>query len=177
MYFLLIERANEMKLNKYQKEAFVSAVMQDIPSVDYVEQFRVLVQGDALSQLPDAIKLIVKDTNLSQYITLTYVYLDGCRCMGRVAIFNCQGAYKCSDEIRAKCLELHDLFEAQNEARHNIRYKLESAISSVSTLKQAKQLMPDLIKYLPQEHEKTTQPPAITGLSDDLRLLGLVLPK
>ena len=55
-----------MQLMNYMRDAFISAVMQDVPSIDHTEAIRKLVYEDLVSQLPPEVKKVyLNDKTLS----------------------------------------------------------------------------------------------------------------
>jgi len=160
-----------MKLSNYIRDSFVRAVMQDVPTVDHSEEARKLIQADAFAQLPKPIADIVKKGELTDYLNSHYYYVDDCRCLGTVSVYNLRG-FEVGDDTRAKVEALHAAHEADKETRNALESKLKAAIYSVTTLKAAQDLLPDLVKYLPTETADTVGVPAVANLVADLKASG-----
>jgi hypothetical protein len=163
-----------MKLTKIDREAFVKAVMQDVPRIDYQEQIRALVQNDAISQLPEPVRKIAKTKHLTEFLEAHYFYLNGSRCVGGISVRGPQGSYKPSEETQQEAIRLHDLYEAQRDKRNQLEQQLEAAIGACTTLKVAKERLPEFEKYLPQDRDGTgnINLPTTTHLVDALSAAG-----
>lgn len=160
-----------MNLNKYDRRAFVAAVIADIPTVDYDEQIRSLVRKKALEYLPKGLRgLIEKDPDIKRHIEQKngwfggiYVYV-----MGDVAV-----ELKNDPALIEECDKLERLRVEQAERIAEIKSKISGVIDSCRTLKQAKQKLPEFEKYLPTERGVTgvTNLP-VANLVADLSKLG-----
>jgi hypothetical protein len=157
------------KLTRYQRDAFIRAVMKDIPEIDYLEQFRKAVQADAYATLPPVIKAVV-DADLAEFLDDFYYHHPGASCMSNVHHNHYE--YKPSADVAAQFDELHRQHSEQRDARRAIEGKLRSAIYSCNTLKQARELLPELAHHLPVETTMTAQVPQVAGLVADLTKAG-----
>lgn len=162
-----------MRLTKNHKEAFVKAVMQDVPHVDYKEHAR------------DRIKKLVADARKRAGVDkMDDERLDSCF----VAFTNGKG-YSEGTAIIARGLTVREVKEIQNDAqaralidKHNeqktARTELEAAvraaIAGCTTRQQAKKLMPEFEKYLPTEHSTgiDRSVPAIANMAAKLTAAG-----
>lgn len=165
-----------MRLTKYDKEAFVRAVMQDIPQIDYKQMLRIKILNANTEKLPPAAKALLcstKDEHLikrekHEYAAhdergLTYVWCDTYPTDGwQTEAFN-----KEITEIVQKARE-------QDAAREAVETKLTGIIESCSTLKKAHETLPEFIKYLPQQRSSTGvgNLPAIANIVADLSKMG-----
>lgn len=138
-----------MKLNKWQKQAFVNAVMQDIPSVDYLEDFRAFVMKEGLKTLPKEILAIHNDPKTIGYLDKQSQWFSG---LSTVYYYAVLGWLPKEDEaIKLAREDSETKILAQAERCREIKAKLQGAINSCSTLKQAETLLPEFIKYLPKD--------------------------
>jgi len=160
-----------MRLTKFDKEAFVRAVLDDVPQIDYNEQARKVAMADVIARLPQKIQDIWKDNNLRGFIScqrwlnmpgrlhgLTTPYADG----------------EQAPETEAQLKELAGLYDAQCDSLRKLETNLEGAIGACSTLKKAKEVLPEFEKYLPADRDGTgvSGLPAIANLVSDLMQAG-----
>jgi hypothetical protein len=162
-----------MKLTKYDRQAFVKAVMADIPQIDYREQVRKLVYEDSIEQLPKCLQEAARDEKAKQYIQTTTVYV-----MALSNSFSVFGQrhhdYKLSTKIAKKLEELKAAHTEQKAKLDAVERKLTASIEACTTLKMAKERLPEFDKYLPQDRtpEKGAYLPAVANLVADLSTLG-----
>jgi hypothetical protein len=140
-----------MKLTKDDKQAFVSAVMDDVPQIDYNELARKLIMDWAIAKLPDYVKRAydegwVETKHVSTPGLLSYVYAP---LQERV----------CQEDMPAELwAQLEVLADAMKEQKEKLRQLNESVAASItgcSTLKQAKERLPEFEKYLPADRDGT----------------------
>ena len=160
-----------MKLTKTDKDAFVVAVMNDVPSVDYTSQARVLVTADAASKLPKNVRAIWDNNETRGFIR--------CDIYFRAAGFNTSFSipyvdYAPSVAMAKKLQGLADKNQAQRKQRDDLRDKVNAVISGCTTLKQALDRLPEFAKYLPTERGTTgvSGLPAIANVVADLSKAG-----
>ena len=160
-----------MRLTKHHKEAFVNAVMQDVPMVDYDEQAEKLITDEARNDMPQPVRDVFDNKDLRKY--LQYSYHSTLGYLRSVHVYQHEG-WQVNEQATAKLRKLSELKNEQNHKRRQLKEKLSGVINSCTTLKQAQDLLPKFIKYLPAESETagTKNLPAITGLVTDLTELG-----
>jgi hypothetical protein len=141
-----------MRLTKTDKQAFVTAVMNDVPEVDYNEICRKEVTAWCDARMPEEVKAVMK--KYPEWINQTYfstpyglsnvsivapesIYTDGC------------------GEFGTRLHELARLKKLQDEQRGDMKRKVEAMIEPCTTLKQAKERLPEFEKYLPKERTGT----------------------
>lgn len=134
-----------MRLTEGMRDSFVKQVMDDVPSQDYDEQRRQLVQADAIAQLPPKIRAIYKDPALCDFITQRNVNIEG-------HYISVPGYdYHISNEIAAECRKLEKLDEGQDTQRGELRAKLRGVASSVTTTAALLTALPEFEKYIPKD--------------------------
>ena len=162
-----------MKLTSYHRNAFVRAVIDDIPKIDYSEEIRTAVQNYALSKLPVEIKAIWRNNQLRGFLKTRTGYFGGVH-----VEFPCWSDNSRSDgneiENSKTVSALIAKATAQRVAIDEVQRKVSSAIHSVTTLKNAKELLPEFAKYLPLESDPPSKfaPAVIANLSAELVALG-----
>jgi hypothetical protein len=163
-----------MKLTKIDREAFVRAVMQDVPKVDYMEQARKLVLDDSIEQLPPQLRQFALDKNTSAFIrTDTYYSWHGFN-QSFTVFAGRGGAFSLTKKSQTAYDKLVEQYKAQKEQREALKERIQAVIAGCTTLKMAKERLPEFDKYLPQEREgsKTPNLPAIANIVADLTKLG-----
>lgn len=154
-----------MKLTKSDRDAFVRAVMQDVPMVDYNQMVRDLILEASQAALPDVIQQNWKE--VEPYLAKIFLWTpEGIS--GSVLAYGtpqANGTYASSafPQIAERLKTLSAQARQQTSEREVTKRELSTAISACTTLKQARERFPDLVKYLPAEREptKTTNVPAI----------------
>lgn len=144
-----------MRLTNQIRDAFISGVMRDVPSVDYSEQIRKLLCEDIEAQLPPAVLAIYKDKALCGYVNKSWSSFDT-----GVSV-----TYPWSDNItpsitaptREKVAELGRLSKLQSAARNDLQRKLKNVAYSVTTRKALVQALPEFEKYLPEDEAKAVR--------------------
>jgi len=145
-----------MRLTKADKSAFVAAVMDDVPQVDYHEMVRKVVQQWCFDALPEKLKPLVK--RYPDYFDMKYVCTP----------YGCPGVYCiCPPELShyklenehpdkwARLVKLGELHMAQASAHSEFRTKVQGLINTCTTLKQAQERLPEFVKYLPADRNPT----------------------
>ena len=159
-----------MRLTKSDKDAFVLAVVQDIPKIDYQEQARAMIYEDSIAQLPAKVQAIARDKTLSHYLEMGNHWHNP---FGSVRVFEPRGTcYNSTKEVQAKVIELSKLHNEQEARLDEARAKLRGAIEPCTTLKIALERLPEFEQYLPKQQEKTIHLPSIANLCADLATLG-----
>lgn len=142
-----------MKLTKFMREAFVRAAMQDVPSVNYNEQARELVQKAAKDMMPPAIQKLVKAGGVElAYIRTGYLSMPGC--LSNVGVYcrtDCPSLSELPADVQTQVRELEKAAKAQGEQRRDLQRQLEGAANSVTTRKALAELLPEFEKYLPAD--------------------------
>lgn len=157
-----------MKLTNADRKAFVRAVMDDVPKLDYDKAARNLVEQEVKENLPPGLRI--------EYDEHKHYFYDGFVGLpGTLANLHVHGAlnYILSGPLRELLLELDKEKCAQTEKLKELEGKLTALIGSCSTLKQAQATLPEFVKYLPQERKPTTPNlPVVSNIVADLTRAG-----
>lgn len=141
-----------MNLNKYDREAFVRAVMDDVPSTDYVTQMRDLGTKTAVASLPPEVQVVLEKH--PDYLERGSVGMPG-----RNSLYMVRPSYRILQdgypEVWAELVELESKNREQAARREALEAKLKAIIEGCRTLKQAKERLPEFEKYLPAERGVT----------------------
>ena len=159
-----------MKLTKYDREAFVRAVLDDTPQEDFDAKARAIVHAAAASRLPPKVKAVYDDSETRGFLQVSrYLAMPGS--LNNVYTYD---AFEWTDELRKKLDELAAKKSVQRATIRALSSKLTAVIGACSTLNQAKERLPEFVKYLPAERDGTgaTNLPAVANLVTDLVAAG-----
>lgn len=163
-----------MRLTNLHREAFVKAVLADVPFVDYDEQIRKIVYEDAIEALPAAVQKIARDPVLKDYLNTSYFYRSA-RLMPTVTVIaRDRDGYRLSATAEGKVNALLEL-KQQRKVRDDLENKLKAAIGACATRRSAAESLPEFEKYLPVDpggRPKSDYLPAIANLVTDLAAAG-----
>ena len=139
-----------MKLTKSDREAFVKACLDDVPSVDYHEVARTKAMAWAKARMPDCVaKTYELDTN---WINTVWVPMPGSICDVYLPVI---GEHDCIEKLDPdfwkELNELNVKNREQSKTQQKLREELTGAIAQCSTLKQAQERLPEFVKYLPAD--------------------------
>lgn len=159
-----------MKLTNTIRDAFVRAAMNDVPSVDFEEQYSKLMTDDAVAHLPPAIRKLWDNKATRDYVHLTLV---GNRYGGFCAYVPGMSDYRPSSEATEKGTDLKAQKDAQEDTQSKLRANLKSAAYSVSTRKALAEMLPEFERYLPTDEATANRSvPAIANLVADFSKAG-----
>lgn len=161
-----------MRLNKYHKDAFVESVLQDLPSTDYDEIAQKLVRESLVEKMPAKVRAVYDDKDVRQWLRNDWVQMPG-----NLQNFYCisnLNTCKISEELEERLFELSQLKREQSSKKAAFKSKLEAAINSCQTRKQALELLPEFEKYLPKDTSSTgvSNLPAVCNLVAELVQAG-----
>lgn len=164
-----------MRLTNIDRDAFVKAVMDDVPSVDYKEQARVAIQRKAVDLLPPKLKALHKEfgawfkhhhmwSTPGDIGTVTIVAHDEKETRQQMK----------ADTAFWQSIEKIAKDHATQEAAHReLEAKTKAAIYACTTLKQAHERLPEFAKYLPLLDAAVDRTvPVIANLVADLTAAG-----
>ena len=148
-----------MKLTKYEKEAIIRSIMQDVPTKpDNV--LRAEMQTAFVAGMSDVIKKLYKTHPKALKTESVSSWDSGLSYRTEFIVGD-------ADVNKAMIP-----FKAQKEAKDSAQSKLSAAINGCSTLAQLKKLLPEFISYFPSETEPTKNLPAVANMVADLSKLG-----
>lgn len=143
-----------MRLTKEDKQAFVRAVMDDVPSVDYDEQVRTRLKEWGFSALPPILKAAASE--FPDYFETRYIPTP-IGCPGAFVICPPHLCGPCFEravpEVWAELVVIGEKQIAQSKAHAELRSKVTALINSCTTLKQAQERLPEFAKYLPANRD------------------------
>ena len=158
-----------MRLTNKHRCAFVAAVMADVPSVDYTEKVKALVNAALFKAAPATVKKLYKEDP-------SWLAPRGASTpAGHVYTPLVPPDFKREKflPMLAQCKVLAEKLKAQEEERTTLQRKVWAMIRGCTTLKQAQERLPEFAKYLPQPPDSgTPNLPTTTDVLDSLTKAG-----
>jgi hypothetical protein len=169
-----------MRLNNSIKQAFIKSVLDDSSLVDYNTQISDRVKQYFYQIAPAEVKKVYDNPKTKKYVGQNCVSLYyGSEYLGWFS----------SPLIPMDCVvtdmdflaEIDYLKKQENEQqkkRWDLETKLRGVIDSFTTVKTAREALPEFAKYLPEiDGSRCKTLPAIAGLVADLQNIGWKTPK
>ena len=166
-----------MRLIKSQKEAFVRAVIQDIPVIDFNQQCREIMEKSLKKIIPKNIQ----DFSAKNQGWIGLGYYSTPASFSNFAFImpdsydnEWKNSYIVRDkdaEAWQKLIELGNLAEEQKQKIKQVQRQLQVVIDSCTTLKQAVEQLPEFKKYLPSEEQPSKNLP-VANIVSELNALG-----
>lgn len=161
-----------MRLTTAVREAFVASVMADVPKIDYVDRAHKLINKRLDETFLNTTGVTRKELIDSGWIPCQYVYLpDGFDNAYLVCPGNDWLERKLPD-LWTEISALGALKVAQEKARDALREKIYGVALSVATTKALSELLPEFVKYLPPEPDKSRLLPAVSNVVADFMAAG-----
>lgn len=162
-----------MKLTSYMREAFVRAVMDDVPEVDYREKAEEAVTVFVVSLMPPAVAAIWNDKALRPYLGQErYSFYRDCHWTLTAPWFSAPEKVTGNPGLQALVSRLYASHMDQRTQREELMRKLKAAASGCSMVKQLKAMLPEFAKYLPEEAAPSKNLPAVANLVTDFMKAG-----
>ena len=164
-----------MKLTKYIRQAFVEAVMNDVPYVDYGSQAQALAEKTLLDIMPASIKKLLKDELVEPWLNREWMHMPRhfSNFAGYTTRSNNDIIAKQCPEVWGQINELHKLNEQQSEKMKQLRIKLQGCAESVTTRKALAEILPEFEKYLPEDQKEAIKTlPAVANVVADFAAAG-----
>lgn len=163
-----------MKLTNVIRDAFVHAVMDDVPSTDYDTQMRDLAVKKAIDRLPKKIQEAWKSEATRQFIKTGGIYVNHKMVQGIPGADSWNGfiGEEPPKDWFADLNELEALASKQAEERSELEQKVHAVAYSCTTRKALLEQLPEFEKYLPAEAPKASNLPAVANLVTDLLKAG-----
>ena len=161
-----------MRLNKYQKDAFVAAVMQDVPQIDYHEQKQAIVNEVVLDSMPEPVRAIAKNPAYAGWLGEQMYWVPG----GSVYAYSHSDGISIKEQYPKAWEKLEAIAEAEKahaEKIRALRAKLEGVAAGCSTRKALAEALPEFEKYLPAAPSETCKTlPALANIVTDFIQAG-----
>lgn len=157
-----------MRLTTIDRDAFVRAVLDDIPTTDYQDLYRKRMQEWGIANLPTVAKALHdKHPELLHREARRCVHYQYVTVIGRKDPNS-------DPQFVAEMRELKAAWEKQTAMIDTLSAKLRAVIGRCNTLKQAKERLPEFEKYLPQERDGVVlgSLPVVANVVADLTAAG-----
>ena len=152
-----------MKLNKYQKQAIVNTIMNDIPALD-VAAHKARIQGEIVKLMSPAVRKVYKEQPRALNTYCVSDLYDGSSWDSRNIIVG--------DITEEQVKKLLKPLRDEVDKRTQTYRKLTGVVDSCTTLKKLKELLPEFEAYFPTEEEPTKNLPAVANLVTDMMQMG-----
>lgn len=164
-----------MRFDNDDRTSFVLAVIGDVPQEDYDGQAEALVTEHFRDLAPECIREAVE--LCPDWVEDTYCLMPGTlrNFYSKFVPPSCGRTIDADYPAMWKKLEkMSRLNHAQNQKINALKQKVRAAISSCTTLKQAKERLPEFEKYLPAERlpAGTAGAPMVANVVTDLMNAG-----
>ena len=174
--------AAKTKLLKTQRDTMIARIVQDIPRVDYDAIKRDLVEEALHEQLPPAIREIVVNRELAEYIESHQIRIydadaeehegSGYRLYSRYHL----GAlyFRPSENLRKALADLCSSANTQRKAIKSAEAEVSRALNSCRTHEDVRERFPAFADYLPKKAPEPIRNAmvSITDPAEALRKLG-----
>jgi Nucleotide modification associated domain 5 len=159
-----------MRLTNYIRDAFVSAVMQDVPKVNYDEQIRAKYKEAMLALMPP--ELVGHYEKNKDWFNHGYRHVPGCHLSINVVCPD--GEHRDPKPEHQKQIDaLAEAYRNQRKTRTELQAKLHGVAYGCTTRKALAEALPEFEKYLPKEDEKPSKSlPALANLVADFTKAG-----
>lgn len=172
-----------MKLNKQNRELFITSVMNDVPEFEYQEQLQKIIEQDMIDSAPKEIKAALKCKVLRPLLidgtetwapsyTIRVGELSANRHNLKLSSIAICHTYVPSVACVPKIIDVYGAALKYHLDRSALRAQVTGAIEGCTTLKIAQERLPEFVKYLPVEAEKSAYLPAIANLAAELCKAG-----
>jgi hypothetical protein len=148
------------------RDAFINAVLLDVPKIDYASKIAKTILDDAIKQFPPSVAKAYKE--FPEYFENKGIYQEG---YGR--IYGPFGNKKLTEEGAAEVTRLNALNTEQYKLHANLSDKLHSVAYAASTRKALVEVLPEFVKYMPEvEAPLSRQVPVLANLVADFVQAG-----
>ena len=162
-----------MNLTKTDKDAFVRAVMADVPKIDYDEKARALLSAWDREAMPDQIRAIWDDVTLRRFLARDKYHSNLAGICSHSVV--CLSYSDLTPEQKGALAKLGEESVAQSVELNKLKGVMASTIAPFRTLAAARKGLPEeLHKYLPADRDATgvTNLPAVASPVDLLKAMG-----
>lgn len=156
-----------MQLTTITRRALVSAIMDDVPSVDYDQQINDLLMKASIAKMPPAVKKVYKSNR--DWIIEKRHHFDA---VGSVYLPLPEGE-GLPEAVHKELQRLGALRAEQNADRRDLQEKLRTVIEGARTDAQFRKMLPEFENYLPKNEDGADrQLPIIANLITDFVKAG-----
>lgn len=165
------------RLNNDMRDAFINAVMADVPEIDYEEKIRVVVNKAAHAALPAVVKKLLASEDTACFVNICGASLnrhnglpEGCYVSFRLPAKSDTHLDKLAN---AEAKPFISAWVEQVESRKALRAKLRAVAYHCTTRKQLADAFPEFERYLPADETAAIQNlPALANVVSDFVKAG-----
>lgn len=157
-----------VRLTNYMRQAFVSAVMNDVPQIDYRTQIQKYVEKEAAALVPEELRPMV--VKYPAWFSTRRYFFDA---WGSVYAIIPEEKVTFPESVKNEVRRLSRLHDAQAEARRELERKLNSVALGCTTKKRLEDSLPEFKKYLPADEVAACRSvPALANVVSDFVKAG-----
>lgn len=157
-----------MKLTNYIRDAFVEAVMDDVPKIDYRAEIERVALNAAVSDMLPKVRAVYDDKTTRDFIETHHHYFDECGGMYLPQL----KSWVIAPVVHAELKRLRKLQLEQEAQRDSLQSKLKGIAYGVTTRKALATALPEFEKYLPAEIETSRNLPIVANVITDFMKAG-----
>lgn len=169
-----------MRMTKATVKSAVNAIVAAIPTTDYVQLSVECLQQEVNKSLPRKVREVMEDKDTAHYLETHHTsgliptdgYVRTCYITGRVS-----DAVRNKVESSSKIVRFTNLNKAQEAMLKEARTKVFETLSAYTTVKAAREALPELAQYLPEVVKVKKNLPSPTGLITTLMESGFKFAK
>lgn len=155
-----------MRLTNTIRKAFIASVMNDVPQIDYQEQWRKVVTEACVAEAPKEVQTLWNNPDTRTWMNDRYIW--GCGTSVSIPASTGRPGVPASVKEQAKAIE--DQYDAQYDAQGTVRYELSTKLDGIAyscrTRKALVEMLPEFEKYLPTENQPTKNLPVANVVSE-----------
>lgn len=166
------------RLTETMRKAIATAVLNDVPKVNYHDTYRKVYEEECLRLAPEGIRRLIQEGTEDErdWLNVQYVHPFGAvdsfvtfapRRKGREDIDEHFGD-KAIRDLKWIMAEA----DAQREIRRELYDRVLGALRGCRTYRQVRERLPDLAGYLPDSEEKLKNLPVLSEVPEMLRARG-----
>jgi len=163
-----------MRLTNTIRDAFIAAVMQNVPSTDYKAEVDRLIRADVLAQLPPKVRAVAEDKDIRHHLNQCFIHPPGG--FGSVAVLAAEDTV-ITPTTRTILNLLWEKEIAQREQRQKLEQRLRACAYGVSTRKALAEMLPEFERFLPEDTPAANRSlPVVTGVVQEFIAAGFKVP-
>ena len=151
------------RITKWDKQAIVRAIMNDVPKVDKTKR-HTEVQAEIVKLMTPACRKVYKEMPDALREHSSHWTYDGINYSTYRVV---QG-----DVSDAAIAKLREKYDAEDKKYRDAENQLKGAIEACTTIKQLNDRLPEFKKYFPTAEKPTANLPALANVVADLSKLG-----
>lgn len=164
-----------MRLTNMDRDAFIQAVLNDVPFVDYQEQARIALQKKAVELLPPKLRALYKELGHWFKTDSIWSLPNPLKSVHVVSLDDTETRkqMEADADFWQSIKQMASNMSAQERQRSELTSKIRGCIYACTTAKQAHERMPEFAKYLPPDDDTPSRTlPVVANVVADLVAAG-----